>query len=209
VARKLVKEGICAAGVWYLVEPFMDIGPDSMCEHCCGWGHIESKCSSKPVCGCCSGPHRTRDHTCNVVGCTAKQGSLCGHTQEKCPNCKGRHIAFSSRCAKKVEDTREAWGRRRKEPAGQTMQTMGPTTGANRIVLGLRTRVPEGGKRSGSDEEMADAQEGGREADDVTMADSTSPTAIAMVGSTAAGTATAAVTSIEVGNETGAAATNV
>jgi hypothetical protein len=24
------------------------------------------------------------------------QGSLCGHTLEKCPNCKGNHVAFGS-----------------------------------------------------------------------------------------------------------------
>jgi len=36
VARKLVKEGIEAAGVWYRVEPFTNTGPDSRREHCCG-----------------------------------------------------------------------------------------------------------------------------------------------------------------------------
>jgi len=40
---------------------------------CCGWGHTESKCSSKPKCGYCSGAHWTSDPKCNVVGCTAKQ----------------------------------------------------------------------------------------------------------------------------------------
>jgi len=43
VARKPVKDGIKAAGEWSRVEPFANIGPDSRCEHCCGWGHIESK----------------------------------------------------------------------------------------------------------------------------------------------------------------------
>jgi len=208
-AHKLVKEGIKAAGVWYRVKPFTNIGPESRCAHCCSWGHTESKCSGNPVCGDCSGPHRTSDHKCNVVGCTANQGSLCGHTQEKCPNCEGSHIAFSSGCAKKAEATREARERRRKEPAGRTMQTTGATTGANRIVLGLRTRAPEGGERSGSKEERADAEEGGIEAEDVTMAESTLPTPTATAAQTAAGTATAAVTSIELGNVTGAAAPNV
>jgi len=89
------------------------------------------------------------------------------------------------------------------------MQTTGPTTGANRIALGLRTRAPEGGEMSGSEEEMADPEEGGREAEDVTMAESTSPTAIAMAAPTAAATATATVTSIEPGIQMGAAAPNV
>jgi hypothetical protein len=79
-AQRLVKEGIMAAGVWYRVEPFTNADPDSRCEHSCGWGHIERKCSGKPACGYCSGPHRTSDHKCNVVGCTAKQGALCSHT---------------------------------------------------------------------------------------------------------------------------------
>jgi len=74
----------------------------------CGWGHIENKCGSKPKCGSCSGHHQTSDHKCNVVGCIAKQGSLCGHTLETCPNCKGNHIAFSSRCVKKREATEAA-----------------------------------------------------------------------------------------------------
>ena len=97
LVRKLIREGIKAVGVWYRVEPFTNIGPDSRCKHCAGWGHIKCKCSSKSVCPYCSGPHHTSNHKCNVVGCTAKQGSICGHTQEKCTNCKGSHIGFSSR----------------------------------------------------------------------------------------------------------------
>ena len=57
----MVKKGIKAAGVQYWVEKFMNVGPDSRCELCCGWGHIESKYSSKPTCGYCLGPHWTSD----------------------------------------------------------------------------------------------------------------------------------------------------
>ena len=88
VAQSLVKTGIKAAGVWYQVETYTSEGPDSRCDLCCGWGHIENKCGSKPKCGYCSGHHRTNNHKCNVVGRTAKQESLCGHTLEKWPNCK-------------------------------------------------------------------------------------------------------------------------
>jgi hypothetical protein len=35
VAQRRIKEGIEAAGVWYRVEPFMNVGPDSRCEHSC------------------------------------------------------------------------------------------------------------------------------------------------------------------------------
>jgi len=209
VARKLVTEGIELGGVWYRVKPFTNIGPHSRCQQCCSWGNIESKHGGKPVGGYCSGPHLTSDHKCNVVGCAAQPGSLCGHTQGKCPNCKGSHIAFSSIYAKETEATREARERRRKEPAGRTMQTTGPTTGANRIVLGLRTKAPEEGERRWSEEETADAEEGGIEAEDVSMAESTSPMATAKTAPTAAGKASAVVTCIELGNEAGDATSNV
>jgi len=42
VARELVTDGIKATGEWYRLEPIRNIGPGSMCEHCCGWGHLES-----------------------------------------------------------------------------------------------------------------------------------------------------------------------
>jgi hypothetical protein len=97
VARRLAKEGIKAAGVWYRVESFTNVDPDSRCEHCCGWGHIKRKCSRKLTCSYCSGPHCTSTDKYNVVGCISNPGSLCGHTQERCHNCKGNHIAFSNR----------------------------------------------------------------------------------------------------------------
>ena len=95
VAQSLIKNGIKAAGVWYRVKVLTNVGPDSRCELCCGWGHIENQCGYKPKCGYCSGNHRISDHKCNVVGCTAKEGSLYGHTLEQCPNWNGYHIAFS------------------------------------------------------------------------------------------------------------------
>jgi len=87
LAQSLIKKGIKAAGVQYRVEAFTNAAPDSRCELCCRSGHIEAKRGNKPKCGYCSGNHRTGDHKCNVVGGMAKQGSLCGHTLEKCPNC--------------------------------------------------------------------------------------------------------------------------
>ena len=88
------------------------------------------------MCGYWSGHHWTSDHSCNVVGCTAKQGSLCGHTLEKCPNCKGNYIAFCNRCAKKTEAARAARQCRKTGLAGQA-STRG-VTGANRVQLGTR-----------------------------------------------------------------------
>jgi hypothetical protein len=107
VVGRPVEEGIKVAGVWYTVEPFTNVGPDSRRDHCCGWGHIESNCSANPTCGYSSGPHRTRTFKCIAMRCIAKPGSLCGHTQEKCPNCNGNHIMLSNRCATKAEGTRD------------------------------------------------------------------------------------------------------
>jgi len=161
VAQVFIENSIKAAGVWHRVEAFSNAGPDSSCELCCGWGHIENQCCNRPKCGYCSGNHRTSDHKCNVVGCTATQRSLCGHTLEKCPNCKGSHIAFSSRCAKKSEAARAGWqssttGTAGRAPTGKATHT---ATGTNRVVLGHRPRgggAADGGR---AEEEMADAEE--------------------------------------------------
>jgi len=108
VAQRLVSKGVTAAGVWYKVEPYTNAGPESLCKLRCGGGHIESKCNHQPKCGYCAGAHRSDEHRCNVVGCGSKQGASCSHTQEKCPNCNGNHIAFSGTCAKKSEANRFA-----------------------------------------------------------------------------------------------------
>ena len=42
VGWRPVKGGIMLAGGWYQVEPFTNVGPDSRCDHCRGWGHKES-----------------------------------------------------------------------------------------------------------------------------------------------------------------------
>ena len=133
LAQSLIKKGIKAAGVWYRVEAFTNAGPDSRCELCCGWGHMENKCGNKPKCGYCSGNHRARDHKCNVVGCMAKQGSLCSHMLEKCPNCKGNHIAFSSRSAKNSEAAIAARQSRKPGTAGRApaSEAMHTATGTN------------------------------------------------------------------------------
>ena len=196
----MIKKGIKAAGGWYRVEAFTNAGPDSMFQLCCGWGHIETKCGSKPKCGYCSGNHRTRDHKCNVVGCMAKQGSLCGHTLEKCPNCKGNHIAFSSRCAKKSEATKAARQSRMTGTAGRapTSDAMHTATGTNRVVLGRRPRGGAAADGGGEEEEMADVQgeEATGEARHVLMTETETAT-----------TATTA-TDTETETEAGALATN-
>lgn len=84
----------------YWVEAYLNAGTDTRFKLYCGWGHIENKCSSNAKYSNCSGPHLRRDHTCNLVGSTAKQRSLSSHTLEKCPNRKGNYIMSSCRCVK-------------------------------------------------------------------------------------------------------------
>ena len=136
-----------------------------------------------------------------MVGCSAKQESLCGHTLEKCPNCKGNHIAFSSRCVKKRDATEAP---RQSSKIGLTGRAppsaaLDMATGSNRVMLGPRPyRVAEGG---GDEEEgMADVDEeeerAAGEAGDITMAETETETA----------TWTATDTDTEIG--TGARATD-
>ena len=173
--------GVRALTVWYRVVAFTNVGPDSRCVLCCGWGHIENKRGNMPNSGYCSGNHRTSDHKCAIVGCTAKQGSLSGHTLEKCPNCKGNHIGFSSRCEKKSEATEAA--RRSRKTGTSGLASMSDAahmaTGTNRVVLGHR---PRGGRAAdGGRKEMADAKEleATGEARDVIMTDAEIPSTTA------------------------------
>jgi len=136
-----------------------------------------------------------------VVGCIAKQGSHCGHTLEKCPNCKGNHIAFSSRCVKKREATEAARQSRKIGLAGRAPLSAAQdmATGSNRVMLGPRPQgVAEGG--GDEEEEMADVdeeeEEAAGEARDVTMAE------------TETETATRTTTDTETENGTGARATD-
>jgi hypothetical protein len=175
-------KGIKEAAVRYRVEIYTNEGPDSRCEPSHGWGHIENKCGSKPKCGYCSGHHQTSDHKCNVVGCTAKQGSLCGHTLEKCPNCKGNHIAFSSRWVKKREATVALRQSITIRVAGgaPTRAAQDMAMGLNRVVLGPKPQgVAEGG---GDDEEeivdvVEEEEEALEDAADITMGDAENETA--------------------------------
>ena len=95
------------------------------------------------------------------MGCAAKQGSLCSHTLEKCPNCQGNHIGFSSRCQKKSAAAKVARQSPKTGTAGRgpRREAIHTATGTNRVVLGRRPRggaAAEGGRE---EEEMADVQE--------------------------------------------------
>jgi len=54
----------------------------------------------------------TKDHKCNVVGCTANAGQNCTHNVNKCINCKRNHIGKANCCVKKqkaIKQAREEW----------------------------------------------------------------------------------------------------
>ena len=195
LAKSLVKEVIKEAGVWYRVEPYTNVGPNSTCKLCCGRGLIKNKCGSNPTCGDCSRHHRTSDHKCNMLACMAKQESLCGHMLEKCPYCKGNHIAFSNKCVKKTEVAKAAGQSRGIGLAGQASNNVASNiaSGTHRVVLGQR---PKGSAIDGgqSKAELVDAEKGEAigEVEDITM------TEIATTAVTATGTET----------ETGALVTN-
>jgi len=48
LAQSFIKTGIKATGVWYRVEAFTNERPDSRCELCSGWGHIETSAATSP-----------------------------------------------------------------------------------------------------------------------------------------------------------------
>jgi len=149
-----------------------------------------------PKCGYCSGNHSTNDHKCNAVGCTAMQGSLCGHTLEKCPNCKGNHIAFSSRCAKKSEVAKAGWQSRKTGTAGRAPTSEGidtdTATGMNRVVLGRRPRQGAAADGGSEEQEMAEVEEeeAAGEARDVVMTETETVTTAATETETEAGALT-------------------
>jgi len=151
----------------------MNAGPDARCELSCGWGDIEKQCSCKPTCGYCAGHHQTSDHRGNLVGCTAQLGSISGHRIEKCPNCKGNHIAFSTGCGKKTEAARAVWQCSKSGLVGHA--EIWELTGAHRVTLGMRQRRAEGHDEQEPivDKEGDDtrANQGAKEAGEVIMAE--------------------------------------
>jgi len=90
----------------------------------------------------------------------ATQGSLCGHTLEKCPNCKENYIVFGSRCPKKSEAAKEARESRKTRTAGRppTRDAIHMASGTNRVVLGRRPRGGAAAERRSEEEKMTDVQ---------------------------------------------------
>jgi len=174
LAKGLVKRGIEAVGLWYEVEIYMNMGPDSRCELCCGWGHIKHKRRSKHTSGYCSDLHQSSDIKCHVLGCTVKHGSLWGHTRDKCTTCRGNHIAFSNRCAEKTEAAKAAL-----QSGGMGVAWPASANAASKVASGTNRRVRDhrpnetANEAGGSGAELvhAEEEEAIREVEDVTIAD--------------------------------------
>jgi predicted RNA-binding Zn-ribbon protein involved in translation (DUF1610 family) len=99
--RGLLKE-IWVAGNRFQAKIFVPSKADSLCSICNIWGHAEFWCySRKLVYGICAGEHRTTEHKCEVVTCSA-QARTCEHTQVKCPNCGEAHQVQDRRCRMKI-----------------------------------------------------------------------------------------------------------
>lgn len=64
----------------------------TQCRRCQQWGHSTSNCSAKVTCLKCSLSHWSRD--CTLV----KKEDESTHKNIKCPNCEGKHLAFSQEC---------------------------------------------------------------------------------------------------------------
>jgi hypothetical protein len=134
VAQRLMNEGIKAAGVWYHSSTLVLTVEAS----CAGNGAILRASAATCQCVATAQAHTVPETTSAMAGCNAKQDTLCGHTgtQEKCHNCKGNHIAFSSRCAKMTEAAKVVCHRRLMGPAwGATAsEVTAAAMGANRVA---------------------------------------------------------------------------
>ena len=120
-SNHLLQHKAMIGGLRYTVDRYIPARPDSMCETCCGLGHLQSKCATPtmPRCAFCAGKHTTVKHQCPMSGCNATEGQNCRHTLPKCTNCKGNHVARSRECPKKLEavvkakEERALWRERR------------------------------------------------------------------------------------------------
>ena len=96
-AQKLLV-GLWVAGNKFHALPYILDKADTLCGACGQWGHSEFWCQrGVATCTICEDSHRTEEYRCQVAMC-GKVGKVCPHTEMKCPNCGGRHLAQNARC---------------------------------------------------------------------------------------------------------------
>ena len=104
IANSLIAKGIEFGGKNHPVELFLEIKADTICSKCSQFDHNGHKiCENQAKCAFCGLDHETKDHKCQLKGCSARPGTLCIHTPIKCINCKGPHLTSSNFCPKKQE----------------------------------------------------------------------------------------------------------
>jgi len=91
-----------------------------------------------------------------VICCASIQGAVCSHTQAKCLNCKGNHIAFSGKGGKKIVAITMPQHSRKVSPNGRETREV---TVVNRVVLGTK-QARDTRTGQGAGEPTADAEQG-------------------------------------------------
>lgn len=100
-AERILKQGLHFGGKFHKAEPYIPVGPDTMCTVCCHWGHITHGCPNpeKVRCAICAEQHLTTSHKCPIAGCKSPVGKFCKlHGSYKCVNCGESHSALASKC---------------------------------------------------------------------------------------------------------------
>lgn len=131
-AALLDRRFLSAAGTRYRVLPYGRTLPDSLCERCSGWGHLERNCpSTSAKCALCAGIHRTDKHACNVVDCDV-EGTTCNHLIPMCANCNGRHTATNASCPAATLARKESAARRTLSQQSEGGRNPSPPTQTHR-----------------------------------------------------------------------------
>jgi hypothetical protein len=99
----ILQRGLCICGRHHAVETFLEEMPDSLCEKCCRWGHIEPNCKNELRCLGCGGGLRIAEHDYRTPGCDITGFVCIRHGEKRCPNCKGPHQGNSCDCAVRRE----------------------------------------------------------------------------------------------------------
>ena len=94
-AKKALRTRLIIAGSALKTEEYRDSKSSEQCKKCQEFGHSQTRCNKSVKCQLCAENHQTINHVCRF--CEVK-GKLCIHTQLKCSNCQGAHMADSTSC---------------------------------------------------------------------------------------------------------------
>ena len=147
------------AGNKFHALPYIPDKADTLCGACGRWGHSEFRCQrGVATCTICADSHRTEEHRCQVATC-GKVGKVCPHTEMKCPNCGGRHLAQDARCQAKRAAIESARGRRNGTVHAETSQPTRPAASCSSGGAARLNWVPGGEPAETSPDWTEDAME--------------------------------------------------